>query len=132
MNQGSEHGYEEDSGVGFMAGLFTGVAIGAGLGLLFAPRRGSEFRQGIADSAATASRAVKDTYRQASDAAGGTIEEITTRGRQVYDQARKVVTQARQDVGRTAEEAMKTVEDSASSAREFISKNVPSDARPRV
>lgn len=131
MNQGYEQNDEQDSGFGFMTGLFAGVAIGVGLGLLFAPSKGAELRQGIADSAATAGKAVKDTYRQASDAATDTIDEISTRGRQAFDQARKVVSHARGELSRTADDALKTVEDAASSSREFVNK-ASADVRSRA
>ena len=36
--------YENDGGSGFMMGLLTGTVIGAGIGMLLAPKAGSELR----------------------------------------------------------------------------------------
>jgi hypothetical protein len=40
-----------EGGGGFMMGLLTGTVLGAGIGMLFAPKRGSEMRHKISDSA---------------------------------------------------------------------------------
>jgi gas vesicle protein len=49
----SNRHHDQDSGHGFTAGVIAGVAIGAGLALLWAPRRGTELRQMIGESADT-------------------------------------------------------------------------------
>ena len=49
------------SGAAFFTGLLAGAVIGTGLGLLFAPRRGSELREQFADSATNVSRALSKT-----------------------------------------------------------------------
>lgn len=58
------------SGV-FLAGLLMGAAIGAGLALLFAPKKGSELRSQLAESARKARESARDAYRQAAEKAGG-------------------------------------------------------------
>lgn len=54
----------------FLAGLLMGAAVGAGLALLFAPKKGTELRGQIADSARRARESARDAYKKASDAAG--------------------------------------------------------------
>src|SRR5687768_16644716 len=44
------HYEEESAGGGFLIGLLCGTALGAAIGLMFAPRAGSEFRQHLYDS----------------------------------------------------------------------------------
>ena len=41
----------ESSGGGFMMGLLTGTVLGAGLGMLLAPKAGSELRGAIGEQA---------------------------------------------------------------------------------
>jgi gas vesicle protein len=83
----------------FLRGLFAGTMIGAGIGLLFAPRRGSELRRQVADSAASASRA-----------ASKTVDELSQRGREAYQRARDVASRAGESVERVANDAAKVAD----------------------
>ena len=51
---------DSKSGPGFGVGLILGMAIGAALGFLFAPRSGKETRDMVIDKAADVSATVKD------------------------------------------------------------------------
>jgi len=51
---------DKSSGPGFSIGLILGIAVGAALGFLFAPRSGTETRGIIRDKAAEVSATVKD------------------------------------------------------------------------
>ncbi len=88
----------------FMCGLMTGALLGAGLAMLFAPRRGSELRSQLSDAATTLANSASRTYRQASD----TATEWAERGREVGGQA---VRKARQAVKKGAEEAERYVKE---------------------
>ena len=44
------HYEEESGGGGFLIGLLCGTALGAAIGLMFAPKAGSEFRQRLYES----------------------------------------------------------------------------------
>ena len=88
----------------FMLGLITGAMLGAGLAILFAPRRGSELRSQLSDAATTVATNASRTYRQAADAAS----EWAERGREVGGQA---VRKARQAVKKGAEEVERYVRD---------------------
>ena len=47
-----DDGFDRDGGGGsFMIGLLAGTVLGAGLGILFAPRPGAELRSQIAEEA---------------------------------------------------------------------------------
>jgi gas vesicle protein len=79
------------SGGAFLAGLLMGAAIGAGLALLFAPKKGSELRGQIAESAKKARESAREAYAQASQkasaAASRAVSEVErivghTRGQQ--------------------------------------------------
>lgn len=85
--------YENDHGGGFMMGLLTGTVLGAGLGMLLAPRAGAELRGQLGEQARNLANTASEQYRRASETAGGWAER-----------GRDVVNQAREAVGRGAEE----------------------------
>ena len=95
----------------FMLGLLTGAAIGAGVALLFAPREGSQVRQGLADNAQRVGRRLQDNYedvagtvrhsaRKVMDQAGDLIE----RGKGAYQDAAADVRHGVSDASRTAQD----------------------------
>ena len=51
---------DKNSGPGFGIGLILGIAVGAALGFIFAPRSGKETREMVKDKAADVSASVKD------------------------------------------------------------------------
>jgi gas vesicle protein len=51
---------DKNSASGFGIGLILGIAVGAALGFLFAPRSGKETRGMVKDKAADVSATVKD------------------------------------------------------------------------
>jgi gas vesicle protein len=86
--------YENEHGGGFMMGLLTGTVLGAGLGMLLAPKAGSELRGQIGEQARTLANTASEQYRRASEQAGGWAER-----------GREAVSQAREAIGRGTEEA---------------------------
>jgi len=77
----------EGSGGSFMMGLLTGTVLGAGLGMLLAPKAGSELRGAIGEQARNLGNTMSDQYRKASEAASGWSEK----GREFVDRARDAV-----------------------------------------
>ena len=77
----------EGGGGGFMMGLLTGTVLGAGLGMLLAPKAGSELRGVIGEQARNLSNAATEQYKKASENASGWAE----RGREFVDKAREAV-----------------------------------------
>src|SRR5688500_14493886 len=86
--------YENEGGGGFMIGLLTGTVIGAGLGMLLAPKAGSDLRGQVAEQAKQFGTKASEQWGKASEAASGWAEK-----------GREVVNQAREAVNRGAEEA---------------------------
>ena len=74
----------EDGGGSFLMGLLAGTVLGAGLGMLFAPKAGSELRNQLTDQAGKLRATANDTYHQASDK----VNQIVDRGKDAYDRAR--------------------------------------------
>src|ERR1041385_8347072 len=78
---------ESSGGGGFMMGLLTGTVLGAGLGMLLAPKAGSELRGAIGEQARTWSNTASEQYKKASETAGQWAE----RGKDMGDKAREAV-----------------------------------------
>jgi gas vesicle protein len=94
--------YHEGGGGSFVMGLLTGTVLGAGLGMLFAPKSGSELRSRLSEQAGTIA---SEGYRRASESAGHWAE----RGRDMYNKASEAVAKG-------ADEAQRYVRDTAREA----------------
>ena len=80
--------YEKEEGGGsFLMGLLAGTVLGAGLGMLFAPKAGSDLRNQIGEQAGRLRTTANETYSQAS----GKVNQMVDRGREAYDRARTTV-----------------------------------------
>lgn len=84
----------EDGGGSFLMGLLAGTVLGAGLGMLFAPKAGTELRSQLSDSAGRLRNTAEGTYGQASEK----VHQLVDRGREAYDRARSGVASAAEDV----------------------------------
>lgn len=74
----------EEGGGSFLMGLLAGTVLGAGLGMLFAPKAGNELRNQLSEQAGKLRSTANDTYHQASEK----VSQIVDRGREAYDRAR--------------------------------------------
>ena len=61
------HSQNADATSGFIIGLACGALIGVGLGLLFAPKPGSQSREWIVEQGRTVARRVRITGQEATD-----------------------------------------------------------------
>lgn len=75
----------EDGGGSFLMGLLAGTVLGAGLGMLFAPRAGSELRRQVGEQAGRLRSTANDAYSNASER----VTHMVDRGREAYDRARQ-------------------------------------------
>jgi len=94
----------EDGGGSFLMGLLAGTVLGAGLGMLFAPRAGSELRTQLTDQAEKLKATANDTYQQATDK----VSQIVDRGKDAYDRARTNVSNINTGTGPTPGQANAT------------------------
>jgi len=78
----------------FLIGLLTGAALGAAVGLILAPRSGSELRQQLSSTTERWRQKAAETYEQAS----GTVNDMMSKGRQVAERSREAFQSARQNV----------------------------------
>src|ERR687888_1798027 len=91
----------EDGSGSFLMGLLAGTVLGAGLGMLFAPKSGSELRSQISEQAGNLKNTASEQYRRATEAAG----DWADRGREMYDKARDVVAKGTDEAQRYVREA---------------------------
>jgi gas vesicle protein len=72
----NEYDYESTGGgSGFVMGLLTGTVLGAGLGMLFAPKSGTELRGRLSESASHVGERGRDMVNRARDAVSRGTEE---------------------------------------------------------
>lgn len=74
----------EDGGGSFLMGLLAGTVLGAGLGMLFAPKAGTELRNQLSEQTGRLRSTANDAYSQATDK----VSHMVDRGREAYDRAR--------------------------------------------
>ena len=74
----------EEGGGSFLMGLLAGTVLGAGLGMLFAPKAGSELRSQLVDQTGKLREKADQSYQQASEK----VSQIVDRGREAYEKAR--------------------------------------------
>ena len=80
--------FEREDGSGsFLMGLLAGTVLGAGLGMLFAPKTGSELRTQLGEQAGKLKTTAADGYNQATEK----VSQIVDRGREAYERARSNV-----------------------------------------
>jgi gas vesicle protein len=77
----------EEGGGSFLMGLLAGTVLGAGLGMLFAPKAGSELRSQLVDQTGKLREKADQGYQQATEK----VSQIVDRGREAYDKARSSV-----------------------------------------
>jgi gas vesicle protein len=111
--------FENEGGGGggsFVIGLLTGTVLGAGLGMLFAPKSGHELRGKISEQAGHLASSASEQYRHAREAAGGwaekgremyqkASEKAAEKGRETYDKAREAVSRGAEEAHRYTREA---------------------------
>jgi gas vesicle protein len=74
----------EDGGGSFLMGLLAGTVLGAGLGMLFAPKTGFELRNQLTEQTGRLRSNATDAYSQATDK----VSQMVDRGREAYDRAK--------------------------------------------
>ena len=122
MADGYDRFENEGRGGSFVMGLLTGTVLGAGLGMLFAPKAGSELRTQLSGQAENlASQAgnlvnqagnlvnqASDGVRQVGNAASEWAEKGREKGRDIYDRTREAVSRGTDEAQRYVRETAST------------------------
>jgi gas vesicle protein len=81
----------EEGGGSFLMGLLAGTVLGAGLGMLFAPKAGAELRSQLGTQLADQTGKIREVadpyYQQATEK----VSQIVDKGKEAYDRARSSV-----------------------------------------
>jgi gas vesicle protein len=94
--------YEEASGGGgFVIGLLCGAALGAAIGLMLAPKTGSELRQTLYESTGDIRRKAYDAYDQATQ----TVNDYVAKGKDAVERGKQAFESARQGASASGSEA---------------------------
>jgi gas vesicle protein len=72
---------ESSGGSGFLMGVICGAAVGAAVGLLMAPKAGSELRQQLYETTGRLRRRAVDGYAEAVDTVTGAMDDVMDRGK---------------------------------------------------
>ena len=89
----------------FLLGFVAGAALGAGLGMLLAPRAAADFRSRLAGSAKSLGKSASDRYKEASARVGAAAKEYTSKGQEIRDSVADTVVRGAKRVERYATEA---------------------------
>jgi gas vesicle protein len=81
----------EEGGGSFLMGLLAGTVLGAGLGMLFAPKAGSELRSQLGTQLADQTGRIREAADQGYQQASEKVSQMVDRGREAYDRARSSV-----------------------------------------
>src|SRR4029079_6797824 len=82
----------EEGGGSFLMGLLAGTVLGAGLGMLFAPKDRQQLRKQLSEQTGRLKSTANDAYTQASEKVSQMSEKVgqmVDRGREAYDRARQ-------------------------------------------
>src|SRR5260221_10419157 len=110
MADGYDRFENEGGGGGFIMGLLTGTVLGAGLGMLFAPKSGTQLRNQLSEQAGNLANSASEGYRKATEAA----VDLADRGRDIYGKAREAVTRGADEAQRHVREVAKGAAGSSS------------------
>jgi gas vesicle protein len=108
--------FDNNDGGGFVMGLLTGTLIGVGLGMLFAPKAGSDLREQLSEQAGALANQAQDGYRKATQNAGQWAEKGKQAAGEWAERGKDLYGKAREAVSRGAEEAQRSVDDAAGNA----------------
>ena len=87
------YGQENGDGGSFVMGLLTGTVLGAGLGMLFAPKAGAELRGQLSEQANNLVNSASDGYKKASEVASEGYKKASEVASEGYKKASDAATE---------------------------------------
>ena len=108
----------EDGGGSFLMGLLAGTVLGAGLGMLFAPKAGAETRKQLSEQATRLRSTATDSIHQASDKLSQVSQQASEKLSHVSQQASAKVNQASDKVSQIVDRGREAYDRAKSPAAE--------------
>jgi gas vesicle protein len=112
----------KDPGVG---SFLLGILVGAGIGLLFAPRTGEQTREELRTGVKRLGRQAQDTVRNVQEAVNDTLDDVrhgvserVEAARDAFEAGRQAARETRQDVERRVGEARDRVRAGVDAAKQ--------------
>src|SRR5690242_13684506 len=105
---------------GTLSSFFVGLAIGAGIALLFAPQSGVRTRRGLQRRARRAQRAARQVANDVADTVADTFQDARRRVEEKIDTARQAIEVKKEQVHR----AMEAGRAAAQQAREELERRI--------
>jgi len=99
--------FDNIEGGSFVMGLLTGTVLGVGLGMLFAPKAGSQLRNQVSEQAGALANQAQKGYRKATENAGQWAEKGKEAAGEWAERGKELYGKAREGLSRGAEEAQK-------------------------
>jgi gas vesicle protein len=118
----------EDGGGSFLMGLLAGTVLGAGLGMLFAPKAGAELRTQLTDQAGKLRATANDTYQQATDKVSQIVDRGSEKVSQIVDRSTDKVNQM---VDRGSDKVSQIVDRSADKVNQIVDRGKDAYDRAR-
>ena len=87
------YGQENGDGGSFVMGLLTGTVLGAGLGMLFAPKAGAELRGQLSEQANNLANTASEGYKKASEVASDGYKKASEVASEGYKKASEAATE---------------------------------------
>jgi len=107
----------DNSGGTFVLGLLAGAVLGAGLGMLFAPKAGAKLRKQLFERAGELANQAQKGYHKVTEDAGQWAERGKEAAGEWTELGKDMVGEARDTVARGADEAQKYVRDAVDTVK---------------
>jgi gas vesicle protein len=101
-----------DSSGAFVMGLLTGAVVGAGIGMLFATKTGSELRNQLSDQASS----LADQAANLADQAAKSMKKVSANASEWVDRGREVYGKAKDAAAKGADDAQAYARDKSNNA----------------
>ena len=109
--------FNHNGGGTFVLGLLAGAVLGAGLGMLFAPKAGSKLRRQLFERAGELANQTQTSYRKVAEDAGQWAEQGREAAGEWTERGKDMVGEVRDAASRGADEAQKYVRDAVDTVK---------------